>query len=94
MAFEVLEGQPNDRKHRAGYALSTLDRVGNDTWLEGDNRKGVLCTRPSEEQPLQSLLRVRDKLLIGGRGGDGDGRYDALRVSCSAGKSFEHFTRC
>ena len=94
MAFQVLEIQPNDRKHRAGNALPALDRVGNDAWFEGDYRESDLRTRSSEEQPFESLLRVQNKLIVGGGSGDGDSRDYALRVTGCAGESFEHFTRC
>jgi hypothetical protein len=52
MTFQVLEIQPDYRKHWAGNSFTALDRVGNDAWLERDDRKSDLCTRSGEEQPL------------------------------------------
>lgn len=63
MAFQILEIQPNGRKHWAGNALTALDRVGDDARFGGDDREGRLRTRSGEEQPFESLLRVEKKIV-------------------------------
>ncbi|KAF5342127.1 hypothetical protein D9611_001434 [Ephemerocybe angulata] len=67
MWFKLLQDETGDGQHGAGSALTTLDGVLHDGWVDGGDGEGLLATEAGIEEPFEGLARVGGELLKGRR---------------------------
>jgi len=81
VGLKVFKEQAIDRQHWHRLFLSTIDQILNDRRLEGKNRKELLASQTSKEEPLECLLCILKKghIILERRYGNGCNK--ALRVT-------------
>jgi hypothetical protein len=87
MLLKVLEQQAVNRQHGRRLALSTLNRILNNTWLEREDGEQLLTAQAGEEKPLKGPPHiVKEGRIICGRG-YGNGGDKALGVAGCASEA-------